>query len=125
MKIYVKDNKALRLNSKFLSPVASGETWVINENPQVSGIVEEGDYKTFNADFESNNQQFVNIDFFFPSVMIGMEIFYDDIQVYNNLDDIGEPTYAWIDNTYRTITFANPVTDSDLLAWLQANAIKQ
>lgn len=125
MKIYVKDNKALRLNSKFLSPAASGETWVINENPQVSGIVEEGAYKTFNADFESNNQQFVSIDFFLPDVENGIEISYDDMLVYNDLNDAGEPTRAWIDNAYRTIIFAQPVTDSDLLAWLQTNAIKQ
>ena len=36
MKIYVKDNKALSLNSKFLSPAVSGETWVINEVPDTS-----------------------------------------------------------------------------------------
>ena len=55
MEIYVKDNKALSLDSKFLSPAVSSETWVLNKSPNVSVDME------FAISFISNGKEFVKL----------------------------------------------------------------
>lgn len=83
----------------------TGETWVLNE--ALSGELN----KTM-IDFVSNGMNF-------GSILYGDSIHYlayDKEQVY-----LGR----WSNQSYRTITFAQPVTDATLLAWLQANGTKQ
>lgn len=85
---------------------ASGETWVLNET--LSGNT--GGQKT--VGFTSNNTQYSKISY------DGSELFYDVLQTYFIID-------GWTNDAYRTITFDEPVTDTTLLAWLQANGTKQ
>lgn len=91
---------------------STGETWVLND------VI--GDYdKTFFVNFNSNGIEYSSINL-------------------NNMRDkqfmdyaqgsIGTSVYedgTWTNQAYRTITFDEPVTDSTLLAWLQANGTKQ
>lgn len=89
---------------------SSGETWVLNESVNIPT-------QSFTVDFVSNGQNFKTIR------KVGTQIYYDDVQVYvaNTPDDI-----HWVSGeAYRTITFAEPVTDTTLLTWLQANGVKQ
>lgn len=112
-----------------MSVPAVGETWVINETPQNSGVVDEGDFTSFDSKFRSNNETFMGIAFVLNNRDVGFQINYstdkDEIIVYNNLDDTGNPTYVWTNEAYRTIIFSvsTPPT-GDLLTWLQANAVK-
>ena len=106
-----------------------GETCVINETPQNSGIVNEGDATDFNLGFRSNNETFTSISFWFPDSSLGFRISYtmdlDEIIVYNDVDDNGNPTYVWTNEAYRTIIFsASTPPTGNLLTWLQANAVK-
>lgn len=112
-----------------MSVPVGGETWVINETPQNSGIVNEGDTTEFYLGFRSNNETFTGIVFFLPSNDLGFQIFYEadsgEIGVYNDTYDTGEPTNVWTNEAYRTIIFSvsTPPT-GNLLTWLQANAVK-
>ena len=46
--------------------------------------------------------------------------------VYSVVETTGAPPSTWwIDESYRTIVFDNPVTDETLLAWLEANGTRQ
>ena len=106
-----------------------GETWVINETPQNSGIVDEGDSTDFYLRFRSNNETFEQVSFFFPVSYLGFRIIYtrdlNETIVYNDVDDNGDPTHAWTNEAYRTITFsASTPPTGNLLTWLQANAVK-
>lgn len=113
---------------KMSGPVA-GETWVINETPQNSGIVNEGDMTYFDLGFRSNNETFTKVIFIFPQQDVGLQISYgtdlDEIIVYNDYNDAGDPTHAWTNEAYRTIIFsASTPPTGNLLTWLQANAVK-
>lgn len=83
-------------------------TWVINEIPTL-GTTE------FTQDFISNNTNYNAI-----------RIRPNTLSYYNDSEGIYVPQYekdsGWLSEANRTITFLNPVTDSALLAWLQANA---
>lgn len=88
---------------------ASGETWVINENPNASTL------PNTSINFTSNEMSFSSIRYFSsednPAAIL-----------YGN-------TYAWsmgvwINEGFRTITFETAPT-GNLLTWLQANATKQ
>nr|DAO00731.1 MAG TPA: hypothetical protein [Caudoviricetes sp.] len=113
---------------KMREPVV-GETWVINETPQNSGIVNEGESTNFDLEFRSNNETFATVSFWFPDSSLGFRINYmmdlDEIIVYNDISDTGAPTHAWTNEAYRTIIFsASTPPTGDLLTWLQANAVK-
>ena len=89
---------------------SSGETWVLNETVDIPT-------QSFTVDFVSNGQNFKTIK------KVYTQIYYDDVHVYvkNTPDGI-----HWVlGEVYRTITFSETVTDSTLLAWLQANGVKQ
>lgn len=112
-----------------MSVPVGGETWVINETPQNSGIVNEGDTTEFYLGFRSNNETFTGIVFFLPNSDLGFQIFYEadsgEIGVYNDISDTGAPTYAWTNEAYRTVIFsASTPPTGNLLTWLQANAVK-
>ena len=98
---------------------SQGETWVIDENPQLKV---DGNLISFNVNFTSNNKQYVKLIAVETSSII--DLFY--------YKTISPPTYDtvysgyggfWTNQTYRTITFDTAPT-GDLLTWLQANAVK-
>lgn len=93
----------------------SGETWVINEQAQIFAG------HTFNLSFTSNQQSFNKI-IFGEETKFYAYLYYDDIIVANT---VGSSVYIFDNAAYRTITFDQPVTDTNLLTWLQANAVKQ
>ena len=86
------------------------ETWVLNEIPVVPS-----DKMEIDVGFNSNGNDFNQ---FYAFSRDGIIYIMD-----------GAQTQAWnanwIDESYRTITFTQPVTDTTLLTWLQANGTKQ
>lgn len=115
MQIYMKDGKALKINGGgYLSPKASGETWVLNERPNFDKTGEE---ISLQIDFISNNMSFDLIN-------VG---YGQDVLFYGGPTTGVFPAYdsgEWTNQAYRTITFLEPPT-GDLLTWLQANGTKQ
>ena len=107
MQIYMKDGKALKINGGgYLSPKASGETWVLNETLKAGNI-------KGTISFTSNGTRYSKI-----TVMpfSKSRLKYDSTIVYN--------TSGWINQAYRKLTFDAPTTGA-LLTWLQANGTKQ
>ncbi len=93
--------------------VSTGETWLLNDfngNLTASAI-------DVSISFVSNQNSY-NRFRCVKSDPINSGIYYDDTQIWNSTDD-------YISEAYRTITFDNPVTDTALLTWLQANGVKQ
>lgn len=85
------------------------ETWVLNKLAS-STLGNE----TFNVSFKSNNNSYNKI------VCDRLEqeaLYYDSTRVWIQA--------SWNNEAYKTIVFDNPVTDSSLLTWLQANGTKQ
>ena len=70
---------------------------------------------TYFINFTSNNYNFTSINF---SGRVMIEGYYDNTQVYVD---------GWVDDNYRiiTITGGTDATNSDLIAWLEANAVQQ
>lgn len=115
MEIYVKDNKALSLNSKLLSPAATGETYVMNES-LLAGT-------GFNAIvapnyFISNNVTYYGVNVI-PNIVRYMDGVGNETTVYDAFNG------GWQNQAYRTLVFNEPVTNAKLLEWLQANGVKQ
>lgn len=99
------------------------ETWVLND--------------TIN-DGETDMQNQWNVDFISAGISykaLNMYIFSDDDENYmiykpNLSSSFADSTLVydrgtWMNQAYRTITFAQPVTDATLLNWLQQNGTKQ
>lgn len=82
------------------------ETWIINSSPDVSSNLK------VTISFESNNTSFSTFNISTGSII------YDGTLACRD-------GYRWSDNAYKTVIFDSPVTDATLLAWLQANAVKQ
>lgn len=89
----------------------AGTTWLLNSSIDLYESV----YCHIN--FSSNSNQYTS----FTVNDIGMEgeagIYYDSTKVYG----------AWVDQAYRTIeiTDGTDVANSDLISWLEANAVQQ
>ena len=98
-------------------------TWVINEEPTIEPLELNESTTSYNASFTSTRAPFENIGL---SNDIGPGKPKNLAQVvFNHGLSSRIAVYAsgkWENEAYRTITFLNPVTDSNLLAWLQANA---
>lgn len=93
--------------------VSTGETWLLNDfngNLTASSI----DVSISFVSNQNNYNRFRCV----KSDPINSGIYYDDTQIWNSTND-------YISEAYRTITFDSPVTDTALLTWLQANAVKQ
>lgn len=97
-----------------------GETWVLNETLTAESLNDGG---AITISFTSNGVSFRSIERYYSPD--------DDLDFlkYTGVshDDDAHP-YAnstWFDSVYRTITFTQPVTDTVLLTWLQANGTKQ
>lgn len=89
---------------------ATGETWVINENvSQALSFV--------SIDFTSNNVNYSSLRSMKGTRYGGYALTYDATVVY-------AANMGWTDQAYRTVTFETAPT-GDLLAWLEANAVKQ
>lgn len=95
---------------------SSGETWVLNETLQAFGTKD----KQFTVNFTFDSVRYTGIKFTFESPFASYLYWTGEssLLVYNYGD------VAWAVNS-RTIIFDEPVTDSTLLAWLQANGVKQ
>lgn len=100
----------------------TGETWVLNNEPKFSPLTTT---RTFYINFTSNNTTFESIRL--ESEKVPMH----DDAVAITYGEIGANYIAayysgsWQDTACKTIIFDSPVTDSELLAWLQANGTKQ
>lgn len=94
----------------------TGETWVLNETLNSTSLS-----KT-NIEFVSNGESYTAIEYDYydddPSAMYYIPATGNYNKVY------GDGSWYGIDS-HRTITFAQPVTNSTLLTWLQANGTKQ
>lgn len=98
---------------------STGETWVLNESPNAPSANID-----VNIDFKSNNENFKSI--YIPRLP---QFARDGITYYktdsNAVIAFKSNTSSWTSDAYRTITFEEAVTDSNLLTWLQANGTKQ
>lgn len=95
---------------------SSGETWVLNETLTAFGTKD----KQFTVNFTFDSVRYTGIKFTFESPLASYLYWTGEssLLVYNYGD------VAWAVSS-RTIIFDEPVTDSTLLAWLQANGVKQ
>lgn len=113
MDIYVYNGKALQYNGKYISPKATGETWVLNDVLVITGTVVE----FMEIGFTSNAKEWIAV-----SVDSGVVLYVgtkDNLEVYQE-----ERQQRWLDQAYRIITFDAAPT-GELLTWLQANGTKQ
>lgn len=92
--------------------MSTGETWVLNSNSLTFGL--RG--WTYSIPFTSNNQSYSTFAYQFNSP--------DDAGLHYGNTKVYDTNTLWIDEAYRTVTFATPPT-GDLLTWLQANGTKQ
>lgn len=97
--------------------LCAGETWVLNES--LTDTTGETGFLV-KVNFTSNSSTFTEITLRTRVGREGVQIDYDTTTVYDSLRGSG-----WTNQAYRTITFAETVTDSTLLTWLQANGTKQ
>lgn len=127
-------------NSVTVKKAATGETWVLNESiggavriyygPQdfvgeFGSAVVNGSGEYWSVDFTSYDQNYIAIGYDRSSpAQPGADS--SGTLVYSVVETTGaQPSTWWVDDAYRTITFAQPVTNSTLLAWLQENGTKQ
>lgn len=94
---------------------ASGETWVLNET--LTG----NNYLSSNVSFTNNNTQYDIFTFAGNEKPKYLE--YGKVDAATSI--IAYTDDGWENQAYRTITFDNPVTNTTLLTWLQANGTKQ
>lgn len=101
----------------------TGETWLLNETLSDLTI----DYTTADKSYPyiSNGTRFMYINRTYSTAFGGVDLltYWRDSNSTNTIDvyDSG----SWTNEAYRTITFEEAVTDSELLAWLEANGVKQ
>ncbi len=91
----------------------SGETWVLNDEPEFVHLI-------VDINFVSNNISYSRITIS-NAGKFEKRIFYDDTMVAQYTTD---GFVSWNGGAYRTITFSTAPT-GDLLTWLQANGTKQ
>lgn len=97
--------------------VSSGETWVLNSS------LDETTLESMSANFTSNGTRYAKLSRTYLDQRIKLDTAHyfttdnDQVDVY--IDTL------WTNQAYRTITFDEPVTDTTLLTWLQANGTKQ
>lgn len=97
-------------NAVTVNKAASGETWVLNDMPNVIPSF------SYDVTFESvGGTTYSKISASGSGPMAAL--YYDDTSVYSGMN-------GWTSVAYQTITFATPPS-GDLLTWLQANAVKQ
>lgn len=92
--------------------IESTETWVLNDTIDISTEF------TTTATFDTNNETAT-------SIAVQSSAFPKGLIYYIGAPVIAYNSSGWTNTAYKTITFDQPVTDSTLLAWLQANGTKQ
>lgn len=99
----------------------TGEAWVLKTSLNSSEL------SIISVAFQSNGKSYSGLQrYYYEDEEQGLRYFIggstsDYDLTFTNMGTGG----AWIDEAYRTIIFAQPVTDATLLAWLQANGTKQ
>lgn len=107
------------ITAKKVAP--AGETWLLNSSLTNNSL------STISVNFQSKGNAFDAIERYYDDEYEEGLRYYTNFSaseyelVYTNYGIGGE----FPDEAYRTITFAQPVTDASLLAWLQANGTKQ
>ena len=100
---------------------STGETWVLNEEPHFSPLV---DATEFEVPFSINSVTYSVLRF--ESELVPMHT--DAVNISISSASIVQTSIyysgSWVNEAYRTITFEKAPT-GDLLTWLQANATKQ
>lgn len=107
-------NRLIKINNKLISNAAAasgGETWVLNQSLNLGGKS-----WSYNINFTSNGNSYSKFSYNFVNPLTAYLV-YGTTNVYN-------PNTLWSNEAYRTITFDQPVTNSELLSWLQNNGIK-
>lgn len=104
----------------------STETWVLNETLNDTTLSGTDNYY-IGGSFISNSEKYIGLHRSYNTKTMECFLIYGNDtsgtvakQVYEDLS-----TATWTNQAYRTITFDSPVTDTTLLAWLQANGTKQ
>ena len=93
------------------------ETWVLNETIDVSVK------KTYYANFTTSGTDITNWKALNVTTPPALEYYPAESDGAHEV--YSEFASGWTNTAYRTITFAEPITDSTLLTWLQANGVKQ
>lgn len=98
----------------------NSETWIFNET-----------LKSLNNKSIEVNLEFRSNGYKFQKIAIGKDPtkYYGLIYYQLDSDGIWQPCFAqqsdWTADKFRKVKFTEPVTDSNLLAFLQLNAVKQ
>ena len=111
----------------------TGTTWLINN---YLGFGDGIFATTFNLTFTSNNKNYTQFytndegtseSWIFEISYATSNNEWDNVYFYRVYDGEDYDTTQWIDQTYRTITITGgtDATNSNLIAWLQANATQQ
>lgn len=87
----------------------TGTTWLINATPAITSEI-----VTYNIDFTSNNSSFETFAFGNNAMILYGQ---GDMVYYN----------GWTNQAYRTISITGgyDVKSSDLISWLESNAVQQ
>ena len=101
-----------------------GETWVLNET--LSSVT----FNIYASYFYCDSYRYSGIERTFVVNGTNFMGYRDpqndgDVVVVWSANHHYETGKYWLDEKYRTITFTQPVTDTTLLTWLQANGTKQ
>lgn len=102
---------------------SQGETWIINENPELTF---QGDLIGFSCYFTSNNTEYQYLDASYFESFDLYELYYHIGSNHSQTADkkVYSSERGWFKGeAYRTITFDTAPTGS-LLTWLQSNAVK-
>lgn len=94
------------------------ETWLLNYMITLSTAYVSPD----DVPFTSNGKYYKSLACF---NMNGIAINYYGYESTADIITVYKASTGWSNDAYRTITFDEPVTDTTLLAWLQANGTKQ
>ena len=95
------------------------ETWVLNADENTTKLT------NTNVNFTSNNQSFKGIGAAYAPSYGPLEIRYYQTTSFQSGTQVKTEDGTWVDDAWRTIVFDEPVTDTTLLTWLQANGKKQ
>lgn len=113
----------IKFKSYTQTKLVTGETWVLNETLSDLTI----NYTTADKSYPyiSNGTRFMYINRSYSTAFGGIDLltYWRDGSSTNTIDVYDSGT--WNNEAYRTITFEEAVTDSELLAWLEANGVKR
>ena len=122
-KILISNNKAFEYISSYqdgdnmewgsnILTDLTGTSWYFNE------VI------TLPTTYLDNLHCYVNFTTINGAIYSRLETTQNDLYYFNNLDSSYTPSEGWLEESYRTVTFTGgtDVTNSALIAWIQANA---